>query len=79
MLVGVKTRNIIYIILLGAICLYCARGFIQASINATSDSFDAYYSILGWAIYLIGWVIFIGGIVATVVNLVITSTKDLKE
>lgn len=74
-----RIRNIIYIIILGAICLYCARVFIQASINATSDSFDAYYSILGWTMYLIGWAMFIGGIAATVVNLVIQSNKDLEE
>ena len=70
-----KIRNIVYIILLGAICLYCARVFIQASINATTDSLDAYYSILGWTMYLIGWMMFIGGIGAAGVNLVITSTK----
>lgn len=71
-----KTRNIIYIILLGAICLYCARVFLQASINAISDSFDAYYSILGWAMYLIGWMMFIGGFVATCVNLICSSNKN---
>lgn len=41
-----KTQNIIYIILLGAICLYCAKVFIQASINTTSDSFDAIYNLI---------------------------------
>ena len=73
-----KTQNIIYIILLGAICLYCAKVFIQASINATSDSFDAYYSILGWTMYLIGWIMFIGGLVSTCVNLICSSNKNLE-
>lgn len=71
-----KTRGILNLILLGAITLYCAKLFIRASVNATSDCFDAYYSILGWSMYLLGWLMFIGGIAVTGVNLVITSTKD---
>lgn len=74
-----KTKNIIYIIVLGAINLYCAKVFIQASLNATSDSFEAYNTILGWSMYLIGWSMFIGGIVATGVTLVVQSTKNLEE
>ena len=71
-----KTRNIIYIILLGFISLYCAKIFIQASVIATNNSFEAYNSILGWTMYLLGWILFVGGIVATAVNLVATSKEQ---
>lgn len=74
-----KRKNIIHLIILGAVCLYCAKVFIQASVNATSDSFEAFHAILGWTIYLLGWAMFIGGIVATGIDLVMTSTEDLKE
>lgn len=73
-----KTKNIIYLIILGAICLYCARLLIQASAEATTDSMDAYYAILGWSMYLIGWAMYIGGFVTTAINIVIQST-DKKE
>ena len=73
-----KTKDIIYLIILGAITLYCARLLIQASVDATTDRMDAYYAILGWSMYLIGWAMYIGGNVAAAVKLVIQST-DKKE
>lgn len=74
-----KTNDAIRIIALGAICLYSAKVFIQSSLDASSDSFEAFNAILGWSMYLIGWAMFIGGIVATGINLVCQSTKDLEE
>lgn len=71
-----KTIDVLNLILLGAITLYCAKLFIQASANATSDSFEAFHAILGWSLYLIGWMMFVGGIVVTGVKLVVTSAKD---
>lgn len=65
-----RTRYIIWLIALGAAILYCAKVFIGASINTTTDSMDAYYSILGWTMYLVGWMMFIGGNVAFAVKLV---------
>lgn len=73
-----KTKYVIYLIILGAITLYCARLLIQASEDATTDSMDAYYAILGWSMYLIGWMMYIGGNVAAAFNLVIQPT-DKKE
>lgn len=65
-----KTRNIIYLIIFGAVMLYLAKVLIQGSVNATNDSFDAYFSILGWSMYLVGWLMHIGGYVAFGVKLI---------
>jgi hypothetical protein len=65
-----KTRYITYIIILGAVLLYYAKVLIQSSVNATSDSFDAYFSLLGWSMYLVGWLMFVGGHVAFGVKLI---------
>ena len=65
-----RTRYILWLITIGAVILYCAKVFIEASINTTTDSMDAYYSILGWTMYLVGWLMFIGGNVASAVKLV---------
>ena len=62
-----KSRTIIVTILFSAVILYCARVFIVASINATGDSLNAYYSILGWLMYLIGVIGFVGGLAITLV------------
>lgn len=62
-----KSRTIIVTILFSAIVLYCAKVFINASINATTDSLDAYYSILGWSMYIIGLTGFVGGVSITLV------------
>lgn len=73
-----KTKDAIRIIFLGTINLYCARIFIQSSLDATSDSLEAYNTILGWSMYLIGWAMFIGGIVATGINIIIQSSENLE-
>lgn len=65
-----KTRYITYIIILGAVALYCAKVLIQSSVNATNDSFEAYFSLLGWSMYLVGWLMFVGGYVAFGVKLI---------
>lgn len=65
-----KQKSIIILIIFGAIILYCAKVFIQASITAPCDSLDAYYSILGWTMYFTGWFTFIGGLVAQGVKIV---------
>lgn len=59
-----KQKSIIILIIFGAIVLYCAKILIQASIVAPCDSIDAYYSILGWTMYILGWLLYCGGIVA---------------
>lgn len=71
-----KQRDIILLIVCGAIILYCAKILILASVNATTDSEDAYLSILGWTMYLVGWTSFIGGLVAQVVKIVIQMVTD---
>ena len=71
-----KTRDIIYLIIFGAVILYCAKVLINASILATSDAIDAFYSILGWSLYFAGWAMFVGGNVAFGVKLVIAITHD---
>lgn len=73
-----KQKSIIILIIFGAIILYCAKIFILASVNAITDSEDAYLSILGWTMYLVGWVSFIGGLVAEVIKLVMQATDNLK-
>ena len=65
-----KQKPIVFLIIFGAIILYCAKVFIQASIVAPCDSLDAYYSILGWTMYITGWILWIGGFVAQGVKIV---------
>lgn len=71
-----KTKYIIYLLILGAITLYSARLLIQASADASTDSMEAYYAMLGWPMYIIGWAMYIGGFVATAINIVIQSTAE---
>lgn len=59
-----RQKSIIILIIFGAIILYCAKILIQASIVAPCDSIDAYFSILGWSMYILGWLLYCGGIVA---------------
>ena len=65
-----RQQSIVILIIFGAIILYCAKILIQASIVAPCDSLDAYYSILGWTMYITGWFLFIGGLVAQGVKIV---------
>lgn len=74
-----KTKDIIYLISLGVITLYCARLLIQASAAATTDSMEAYYAMLGWPMYIIGWAMYLGGFVATATNIVIQSTNKSEK
>lgn len=57
-----RQKLIIILIIFGAIVLYCAKILIQASIVAPCDSIDAYYSILGWTMYILGWLLVAQGI-----------------
>lgn len=66
-----RQKSIIVLIIFGAIILYCAKILIQASIGAPCDRIDAYFSILGWTMYLLGWMLFCVGIVAQGVNCII--------
>ena len=59
-----KQKSIIVLIIFGAIILYCAKILIQASIVAPCKSIDAYFSILGWTMYILGWLLYCGGVVA---------------
>lgn len=72
-----KQRDIILLIVFGASILYCAKILISASVNAITDSEDAYLSILGWTMYLVGWASFIGGLVAEVIKIVIQATDKV--
>lgn len=73
-----KQRNIILLIVFGAIILYCAKILICASVNAITDSEDAYLSILGWTMYLVGLISFIGGLVVQAIKIVMQATDNLK-
>lgn len=73
-----RQKDIILLIVFGSIVLYCAKILIFASVNAITDSEDAYLSILGWTMYLVGWFSFIGGLVAQVIKIVIQVTDNLK-
>lgn len=73
-----RQRDIILLIVFGSIILYCAKILILASVNAITDSEDAYLSILGWSMYLVGWATFIGGLVAEVIKIVMQITDNLK-
>lgn len=65
-----KTRDIIRIILLGAIILYCSKILIQASTMATTDALNEFYSLLGWSMYVVGLFMFIGSICSYCVKLI---------
>ncbi len=76
-----KQKSIIILIIFGAIVLYCAKILIQASIVAPCDSIDAYYSILGWTMYILGWMLYCGGVVAQgikcITSIINESDKEL--
>lgn len=74
-----RQQSIVILIIFGAIILYCAKILIFASINAISDSEDAYLSILGWTMYLVGWASFIGGLVTQVIKIVNGITDDSRR
>lgn len=74
-----KQKSIIILIIFGAIVLYCAKILIQASIVAPRDSIDAYFSILGWSMYILGWMLYCGGIVAQGIKCIITLIDKLDE
>lgn len=64
-----KQRDIILLIVFGAIILYCAKILIYASVNAITDSEEAYFSVLGWLMYVVGGASFIGGLVVQVIRI----------
>ena len=65
-----KTREIVYLMILGGSVLYCAKLLINASVVATSDAADAYYSILGWLMFLVGLLMYVGSFIAACVKLI---------
>jgi hypothetical protein len=73
-----KQKDIILLIVFGAIILYCAKILICASINAVTYVEYIYLSILGWTMYLVGLASFIGGLVAEVIKIVMQGTDNLK-
>lgn len=73
-----KQKDIILLIVFGAIILYCAKVLIFASVNAVTYVEYVYQSILGWTMYLVGWIIFIGGLVAETIKIVKQTSDNLK-
>lgn len=67
-----RQKSIIILIIYGAIVLYYAKILIQASIVAPCDSIDAYFSILGWTMYIVGWLLFCGGFIAQGIKCIVT-------
>ena len=65
-----RTREIVYLMILGGIVLYCARLLVNASVVATSDAIDAFNSILGWSMYFVGLFMYVGSFVAFGIKLI---------
>jgi hypothetical protein len=74
-----KQKDIILLIVFGAIILYYAKILIFASVNAITNSEEANLSILGWIMYLVGLTSFIGALVAQVIKIVMQMTDDLEN
>jgi hypothetical protein len=74
-----RQKSVIILIIYGAIVLYCAKILIQASIVAPCDSIDAYFSILGWTMYIVGWLLFCGGVIAQGVKCIVALSDKSDE